>query len=73
MTLTVEPLLALKAPGVRRWYLAYSGGADSHALLHLAAVHRRALPCLEVVHVDHALQPMARDWARHCERTCRQL
>jgi tRNA(Ile)-lysidine synthase len=50
--------------------IAYSGGVDSHVLLHLC--HRLEIP-LRAVHVHHGLQAQADDWARHCERTCAAL
>lgn len=54
--------------------VAYSGGLDSHVLLH--ALHR-LLPDtgyrLRAVHVHHGLQPDADAWARHCEQVCTGL
>lgn len=45
--------------------VAFSGGLDSTALLHVAAHSGlRVLAC----HVHHGLQPKADDWAAHCER-----
>jgi tRNA(Ile)-lysidine synthase len=45
--------------------VAFSGGLDSTALLHVAARSgARVLAC----HVHHGLQPHADDWAVHCER-----
>ncbi len=56
------------------WWVAYSGGADSHALLHALAVLRERLGGeLRAVHVDHGLHPDAAAWARHCERICADL
>lgn len=59
-------------PATRRYLVGYSGGVDSHALLHaLVRLRERAsLPELLAVHVDHALQPEAASWVRHCERVC---
>lgn len=51
--------------------LAYSGGADSTALLHLAV--EQALPGLRAVHVHHGLQGAADDWAAHCQQVCAGL
>lgn len=49
------------------WWVAYSGGADSHALLHALATLRDTLGGeLRAVHVDHGLHPDAGAWARHC-------
>jgi tRNA(Ile)-lysidine synthase len=54
--------------------VAYSGGRDSHVLLHLMAALRGRLPVpVRAVHVDHGLQPAAADWAAHCRRVCDAL
>lgn len=51
--------------------VAYSGGRDSTALLHAAAVAARALG-LEVValHVHHGLMPQADGWLTRARRQC---
>jgi tRNA(Ile)-lysidine synthase len=51
--------------------VAYSGGRDSTALLHAAAVAARELH-LDVValHVHHGLMPQADDWLARAERQC---
>lgn len=55
-------------------YVAYSGGVDSHALLHLLVRCRTRLGCeLRAVHVNHNLQPAADAWAEHCRRVGREL
>jgi tRNA(Ile)-lysidine synthase len=51
--------------------VAYSGGLDSSALLHLA--HRYALRhgiALFAFHVHHGISPNADCWLAHCEREC---
>jgi tRNA(Ile)-lysidine synthase len=49
--------------------VAYSGGADSTALLLAAA---RAWPGqIHAIHVHHGLQAAADDFARHCQETCK--
>lgn len=45
--------------------VAFSGGLDSTALLHVAA---RSGAQVFACHVHHGLQPQADDWAAHCER-----
>lgn len=56
--------------GAPMFLIAYSGGRDSHALLHAAA--DLGLP-LRAIHVDHALQRESANWARHCRRVCEAL
>ena len=59
---------AFSATGVR---VAYSGGPDSVALLHLLArVPSARAAGLSAVHVDHRMQPSSKDWVRHCRRFC---
>ncbi len=54
--------------------MAYSGGPDSHALLHAMVRLRSELHApLAAVHVHHGLHPGAGEWVRHCERVCRDL
>ncbi len=61
----------LKLPANPRLCVAYSGGVDSHVLLHALAQLRAVQPLsLRAVHVDHGLQPASGDWARHCEQVC---
>ncbi len=54
----------------RSCVLAYSGGVDSHVLLHLC--HAARLP-LRAVHIHHGLQAQADAWDRHCGGVCEQL
>jgi tRNA(Ile)-lysidine synthase len=50
--------------------VAYSGGLDSHSLLHLC--HATGL-VVRAVHIHHGLQAEADSWDRHCADVCRQL
>ena len=60
-------------PGVKIWIVAYSGGVDSTALLHamraFTAQHGHEL---QAVHVNHGLQPAARDFEQHCVKVCEE-
>lgn len=64
-----------RLPRCRRYLVAYSGGLDSHVLLHALAALRPRLDgtALAAVHVDHGLQPSAKHWSEHCVAVCRQL
>lgn len=62
--------------GSLRCVLAYSGGVDSHALLHLLCVLRDAEPerwSVRAVHINHQLYPDAGEWQAHCEQVCTLL
>ena len=51
--------------------VAYSGGADSTALLHAAT--RQWPGQVSAIHIHHGLQAAADDFVRHCEATCAAL
>ncbi len=54
--------------------VAYSGGVDSHSLLHaLARLRAAGALRVEAVHIDHRLQPASGEWARHCLQVCAEL
>ena len=54
-------------------YIGYSGGVDSHVLLHLCASITRLKDKITAVYVHHGLQAEADSWARHCEKTASSL
>lgn len=62
-------------PQTRCYWIGYSGGLDSHVLLHaMAALRPMLAPArLEAVHVDHGLSPNAGAWTRHCAAVCERL
>ncbi|MCF6288003.1 MAG: tRNA lysidine(34) synthetase TilS [Proteobacteria bacterium] len=49
--------------------IAYSGGADSTALLHL--LHQQQN--VRAIHINHGLQQNANVWQQHCQQTCDKL
>ena len=71
---TIAGFAARYAAGIR-FVVAFSGGADSLALLHAftAARARGHAPNLHAIHVDHHLHPDSTRWARHCMEICRRL
>lgn len=72
----VLPLTALPFfAQVNRFVVAYSGGLDSHVLLHAAAAMRERLEGRELValHVNHGLSARADDWSAHCAAQCEAL
>lgn len=68
-------LAALAAfPDARVYWVAYSGGMDSHVLLQaLAELRGRLAGELRAAHVDHGLHPDSPRWAEHCRQTCERL
>ena len=55
-------------PETQKIAVAYSGGADSTALLHAAAAQWPGQ--VTAIHVHHGLQAAADDFVRHCEAAC---
>lgn len=56
------------------YWIGYSGGVDSHVLLHLCASLRAEMgPVFGAVHVNHGLHPDADRWAEHCKNVCAEL
>jgi len=66
-----QQLLLHPAPAYR---VAYSGGLDSHVLLHALVQLREQLGVdIGAVHVNHALQADADSWEEHCSKVCTDL
>ena len=59
-------------PSPREYVVAYSGGCDSHVLLHALVQIREQLDCqsIKAVYIEHGLQEQAADWAQHCQHVC---
>lgn len=53
------------------YLVGYSGGLDSHALLHLCAKFSK-LP-VRAVYIHHGLQDEADQWSEHCSEVCAAL
>ena len=64
-----------RLPETDRYWVAYSGGLDSHVLLHgMAALREYLLPAqVCAVHVNHGLHGDASVWAEHCRGVCSDL
>lgn len=77
MAFNPEILLSQLAsfPTPRRYCVAFSGGVDSHVLLHALVQIRAQLPtqAIQAIHVNHGLHPDAAQWARHCGLVCADL
>ena len=59
----------------RCFLVAYSGGVDSHVLLHYMSQLKQYFPeyVLRAVHIHHHLSPHADAWALHCQQVCDAL
>lgn len=56
------------------YWVAYSGGVDSHVLLHLLAALRTHYPVkMKAIHVHHGLSVFADDWVDHCAKICEAI
>jgi tRNA(Ile)-lysidine synthase len=54
--------------------VAYSGGMDSHVLVHaLCALRVLCGFRLRALHIDHRLHPDSGEWAEHCRMVCARL
>lgn len=60
----ITAILPLKTENI---FVAFSGGIDSHVLLHLAALTNDLKPKITAVHVHHGIQTEADAWAEHCQ------
>ncbi|WP_292437515.1 tRNA lysidine(34) synthetase TilS [Methylophaga sp.] len=54
--------------------VAYSGGVDSHVMLHLLATTRHPqLPAVRALHIDHGLHSESSGWTEHCRQVAADL
>ena len=58
---------------IARIHVGYSGGLDSHALLHMLAHHDAYRQHVHAIHIHHGLQKEADQWAQHCRQVCTAL
>ncbi|MBP6104788.1 MAG: tRNA lysidine(34) synthetase TilS [Gammaproteobacteria bacterium] len=58
-----------------RVWVAYSGGLDSHVLLHLMhrALANNPVYQLTAIHIHHGISAQADDWVKHCQAVCTAL
>ena len=62
------------SPASTSFVVAFSGGMDSTALLHLMVQLRQQghIHDLQAVHVHHGLSAFADEWLAHCQHLCQQ-
>lgn len=55
----------------KTYWVAYSGGLDSHVLLSLCVQLRKEMDLkLQAIHINHQISQHALSWASHCQRIC---
>lgn len=59
---------------ITRLWLAYSGGIDSHVLLHRCMALQNELPRIAgAIHIHHGISAQSDTWAAHCQQVCADL
>ena len=62
-----------RLPPRSNFVLAYSGGRDSHVLLHALCAARDEFGfTLTALHFDHGLAPQSAEWAQRCQAVCQE-
>ena len=61
-------------PDLKQLWVAFSGGMDSHVLLHAMSKLQSRLTNIKIsaVHVDHGLNEQSRKWSSQCEMVCKE-
>ena len=67
--LTSDCVISVLPHPVERIFIAYSGGVDSHVLLHLCCSIVGFKSKITAVYIHHGLQQEADQWALHCQST----
>lgn len=59
----------------QEFWVAYSGGMDSHVLLHGLVQVRVTYPVIKItaIHINHTLSANADLWDKHCRKVCEEL
>ncbi|WP_340679604.1 tRNA lysidine(34) synthetase TilS [Paraglaciecola sp.] len=71
-----QKLVSVLANNQQAIVVAYSGGVDSHVLLHcLHTLRAQGLISnpLSAIHIHHGLSPNADSWLQHCQQICQDL
>ena len=66
-----------KLANTEKYLIAYSGGVDSHVLLHLCSQLKNSPSGFDqtfsAVYIDHGLSAHSKKWGRHCQHICFEL
>lgn len=58
----------------KTYWVAYSGGFDSHVLLSLCVELRNTFPIkFRAIHINHGVSPNAEKWSMHCAYVCERV
>jgi len=66
----ITSVISAKAENI---FVAYSGGVDSHVLLHLIALDPAFKKKVTAVYINHGLQKESDEWAVHCQSVASAL
>ena len=66
--LSLEEMLGYQRVGV-----AFSGGVDSHVLLHFLTKKLHKHTNLFALHINHGINDQSNLWERHCKEICNSL
>lgn len=60
---------------IKNVIVAYSGGVDSHVLIHVCSILQKEHPSLDFlsVYIDHGIHEDSCRWREHCERVSQTL
>ncbi len=68
-----SPIDNINWPQAERYWMAFSGGMDSTALLHMLAQNPEIKQRLQAIHINHQINPDADQWAQNCQYFCDEL
>ncbi len=57
----------------KQFVIAFSGGLDSHVLLHTCNTISNSPFSFRALHINHGLQKDANNWEVHCKKICENL
>jgi len=64
-----------KLESIKHVVIAFSGGVDSHVLLHICSQLKTNFKAIhfQAIHINHGLQQKSKEWSAHCEKVSSQL
>lgn len=71
--LSIQTIIRGLPEHCRNIFIGYSGGIDSHVLLHLCASQAEIKDKLVAVYIHHGLQQAADAWETHCRQQSQNL